>query len=539
LDRNRRLLVAVFAFAAFYQAGYSYAILDLMRFGTVDAREPFEFGYRLNVISGVYPEAAAAGIHFLDVLEQVDGQPFTGTRVLERVADARRAGDILAVVVRRPDGSRLATRIRLAAIRSTPPPLDSWFIVIAVDILLPVFCLALGFWVAAARPYDPVAWVLLGLMIGFSQMATGFAWNWPFFPAALVWNAAVGQSGGAWLVWLVVFALRFPERAPFDIRRPWLKWILIALLVVQTLVLFLLRVGSAYSFASIAFLKPFLNLLIRFPLPTYVAFVAIGVFFSLIGSKIASATTADARRRVRILYYGTVVSLSPMFVAAVFSLFHGGEFFSGLPKWLVILALVFLLLFPLTLAHVIVVQRAMQVSMVLRQGVKYTFARGGLRAMRILLIAVMITVMTAAFSQHDAAIGFRMGAIALLVMVVFFRKRFFDGASLWIDKRVLPGSVQRRADPCRTRPGGAPIHRSRTPVGYHRASRFPNPTRAAHRHLRPRPRQFLRHPDHWPAARWRLLFPRAVALSRPAQRGPQTGAGLLRRSPQLGARRRG
>jgi sigma-B regulation protein RsbU (phosphoserine phosphatase) len=403
--------------------------------GTVDAREPFEFGYRLNAISGVLPEAAAAGVHRFDVLEEVEGKPFTGTRVLDRAVDPRRAGDTLSVVVRRPDGTRVPATIRLAAIRDTPPSLNSWVVTLAVNILLPVFCLALGFWVAFARPYDHVAWLLLALMIGFSQFVGGFAWNWPLMDVALVWNAAMGQPQGAWLLWLVLFALVFPERAAFDIRRPWLKWVLLIPLILQTTVFFLLRVGSAYSYDSIAFLKPILALLLRIPIDTILAFFAIGTFFTLIFRKGSMASTSDARRRLRILYVGTVVSLFPMFILAVRNLFRGGEFFTDLPRWAIVTTLLFLLLFPLTLAYVIVVQRAMQVRMVLRQGVKYAFARGGLRAMRTLLMIGVVTVMTTAFAQRDGAWGGRTAAVGLLILVISMRKRVFDRISQGIDKR--------------------------------------------------------------------------------------------------------
>ena len=62
------------------------------------------------------------------------------------------------------------------------------------------------------------------------------------------------------------------------------------------------------------------------------------------------------------------------------------------PAWVAIVALLMMLLFPITMAYVIVVQRAMNVSVVVRQGLQYALAKNGVLVLQMLLsIGVVLT----------------------------------------------------------------------------------------------------------------------------------------------------
>jgi len=111
--------------------------------------------------------------------------------------------------------------------------------------------------------------------------------------------------------------------------------------------------------------SPLRPLLEQFPLHTYLTFVAISAFFAPLGMKSATGGTADVRRRLRILYFGTAISLTPMLIAAIIGMVREHNILNGIPPWATITALLALLLFPLTMAYVIVVQRAMEVRVVL------------------------------------------------------------------------------------------------------------------------------------------------------------------------------
>ena len=64
----------------------------------------------------------------------------------------------------------------------TSTPLNSWsnFSDLVVEFLLPGLSLLLGFWVAFRRPRDPMAWLLLALMMSFPNILRTFiVEGWP------------------------------------------------------------------------------------------------------------------------------------------------------------------------------------------------------------------------------------------------------------------------------------------------------------------------------------------------------------------------
>ena len=434
-DRYRLLLALAFVISVFCQLGNSFAAFDELRNGTRLVRGPFQFGFRMRVISGITPEAASAGVHWGDTLEQVGGQAFSGMRVLDDVIARARPGDVLPVVVRRPDGSTTAAAIRLAAERSAPASATAWVVAFALQAFMPAACLALGFWVAFLRPGDVLAWLLLGLLIGFSQFVNGFSWNWPGETAALIWYQLTGNPWGVWLIWLVCFALMFPERARFDREHPWIKWLLIGPLILLTMVMFIFFVVREHSFAAVAWLRPVLNFVLAYRVNVILSMLAISVFFSVLWYNGATALTRDGRRRLKITYFGTALSLTPLLIVVIISIFKGSDPLTGLPEWAVITTLLFLPLFPVTLAYVIVVQRAMELRVALRQSAKYTIAKGGFWLLRAGLISVAVILIRRAFSGPHPRVVDQVAGYAAIAGVVLLRRRFSEKVSLWMDRR--------------------------------------------------------------------------------------------------------
>ncbi len=110
---------------------------------------------------------------------------------------------------------------------------------------------------------------------------------------------------------------------------------------------------------------------------------------------------ADARRRMRLLYIGTNISLAPSLIIFVMSLVRGTTPDRAAPPWIVIPALAMFILFPLTFAYVIVVHRALDVRVVIRQGVRYAFARGGVQLLRLILIGAIVFAMIRLIEQAE------------------------------------------------------------------------------------------------------------------------------------------
>lgn len=142
----------------------------------------------------------------------------------------------------------------------------------------------------------------------------------------------------------------------------------------------------------------------------------------------------DERRRLRILRTGASLSLSPMFLIVVYSLARGRDIFDGVPWPVQVTGLCMLALFPLTLAYVIVVERAMDLSFVIRQSVQYWFARRGLAVLRIALISVFLSMFATSAQGASSSSWIRTAGIGLLGLVVF-RQRFVSQASTWVDRK--------------------------------------------------------------------------------------------------------
>jgi phosphoserine phosphatase RsbU/P len=93
-----------------------------------------------------------------------------------------------------------------------------------------------------------------------------------------------------------------------------------------------------------------------------------------------------------------------------------------------------MLAFPLTMAYVIVVHRAMDVRVVIRQGLQYVLARGGIRAIQLVLL---VAVTIAATSVLSGGAGFARVAlvIAAMVAMVAIGSRFADRLRHWVDRQ--------------------------------------------------------------------------------------------------------
>ncbi len=436
-----RFLVALFVFSLVYQAGVSWANIHDLLYSQSVVRQPFQFGFRMNAISGMTAEATAAGLKMFDPVMQIDGQPFHGQNQLVEILQQKRPGDKLQVEAQRPNQQPFTTSIALAPERPRPANWKEWLVTLAVTLVLPFLCLGLGFWVAFARPWDRNAWLLLALMISFSQFIIGFSWIWPLPAIGFLWYAAMGHSAGAWPIWMLLFGIYFPERLNFDRRRPWVKWILLVPLIAQTILLFWFLCAAAYNFAWAQPIRAILDFDIRYSITNILPYVAISGFFAGISVQGSFAKTPDARRRLRVLYWGTALSLTPLLLGSIYAIYKGGDIFFVLPSWAEVITLLALLLFPLTLAYVIVVQRAMEAQMVVRQGIRYALARRSLWFIRALLIAGASFYISYAFSSHRGPID-RVLALASLGFAIVLRARFSDAASAWVDRRFFREAYQ-------------------------------------------------------------------------------------------------
>jgi sigma-B regulation protein RsbU (phosphoserine phosphatase) len=353
------------------------------------ARMPFQVDEDLLTLKNLQGEAIAGGLKNGDRLLELRGEHYYGHQQMIAMQgggkDFLHPGETLPVLVRRIDGT--VHRAIIHTVGRGPSPSHSnpeW----TIRLLLatpPLICLLIGYWVAAARIRDPNAWLLLFLFAAPTVISSTPSW-WP----------------GAWVMWLgawynllqyimapalLLFGIYFPERWRVDRRAPWAKWLILAPLSACFLLMWAILAIENYAaperggwsaHATVWFdriVNP-LNL--------------IGVIFYVVAvlDKLRSATTADARRRMQVLAAGSVVGLGSLLVVFIL-LPHFGIAVDKHP-WLTLPGYLLFFAAPFSFAYVVVVQRALDIRLLLRMGTKYALARYTLLVAEFAVVAFVI-----------------------------------------------------------------------------------------------------------------------------------------------------
>ena len=301
-------------------------------------------------------------------------------------------------------------------------------------ILMPWLCLAIGFWVAEARVRDPRAWMLLGILLGIGEMTRAPVLDsrgWASIgPAVRFYH---DMAIPAWSICMMLFGIYFPQRWRFDRRFPWIKWAIGAPLAALPLWYATADAIASINYTAAApllFNRPAVNSVL-----TTLSFIAPCFFFIGLSDKYRDSSLAPGdRRRLKLLYFGTTAAMTPLFLLILFT----GIFYHRMPGDGEDLALALsdlaLLIFPLTMAYVIVVHRAMDARMVLRQGVQYALAQRGIRGLQAAVIIAVIMIAARALGS-GASTPSRFTAIALGILVAFCLKPLGEHLRLWLDRK--------------------------------------------------------------------------------------------------------
>jgi phosphoserine phosphatase RsbU/P len=402
------------------------------------ALAPFEMPRGTNTVSRPGPAAAEAGLARGDRLVAVEGRPYRGRSDLGEPLANQSVGGTLRVAVR--SEGEADSRILLLPLQA---PSSQGLPLLLLGLLVPLFCMALGFGVAAIRPLDPRAWILLMLLLGFGQfteLKVAESWRLPG-PIAVFAGFYAALMQAAWPLGMLMFGVRFPERLALDRRAPWLKWLLVAPIALSAL----LDAGAAVDAVSWAAAEPFARAHRALgAIPLVAGMAAIGSFFAALGYRHGKTAAADERRRLALLRWGATIGLTPVWLLVLFSLWSGRAM-GELPAVLLVPALLLLAVFPLTLAYAIVVERAMDVRVVLRQGLQYALAQRGVRVVQALAsLAVLVTVVSLASSPGTRRPQ-RLSYIGWGVTFVVVSQRLAERARAFIDTRFFGDAARREA----------------------------------------------------------------------------------------------
>jgi sigma-B regulation protein RsbU (phosphoserine phosphatase) len=237
------------------------------------------------------------------------------------------------------------------------------------------------------------------------------------------------------MIWLFLFGIYFPE--PFPIESRWarwnqLQWIVIIPLAVWAVADMVVDIGAVENYASFFFLQRIFG---RFAgLINFLHVVVPVALCVCLAVKFRLAVSSDARRRVRLLFAGAVVSLAPVLSLNIAAHVLGVNAEQYFPHWLNIASWLMFFLFPVTLAYVVMVHRAMDVRVVVRQGLQYAVARGGIRALRLAIAVVLGAAIFSLIAHVGNTSLVKYVIIALGVAVWFGLRRLLESLRAWIDR---------------------------------------------------------------------------------------------------------
>jgi len=385
----------------------------------------------------VTKEAAEAGIRTGDEVLSIGGRPYEGLGDWAQPFAATSIGGSIPVVLRSSDPSTPGERTVVLPVGAAP--MDVWRLagVLTLYFLLPAICVLLGFWVTFQRPRDPMAWLLLALMLTFPHIFESYkaeAWPPGWREAAMFYHASLGS-----LLPLVMFLFGrlFPE--PFPAGTLWdktwkvLQWVLAVPFTIFAMIGAIELVIDLSSYRSAVVLErathPFDRVL------QAMVYLLIGSFFAAMGVKYGISRSPDARRRLRILCWGAAIAWTPALLVTLYPRLQGKSVANVFPQWLILAALAPLVLFPLTLAYVIVVQKAMDVSVALRQGLQYALAKSGVRVLQVASVIAVALAAGEILSDPSHGRVIKTGVILFGIVIALRIRKIADQLRAWIDRR--------------------------------------------------------------------------------------------------------
>lgn len=425
-------LILLFAFAISAMAVHYGNIVGRLNLDPKPYRIPF--GFFNGAATNLTEKARDAGIEAGDKIKSINGTPIEKNDDFFTFQNQINSPEPLLITIEKTDEGNATVTKEIQIYPTEFVASAGYYGGVLVNFLfvyfLPTFCVLLGFWVVFLRPHDYLAWFLLFLLCGLGSFALE------------------GYQGGSlvglfrrfffnsFALSMLLFAIYFPERWSVDKKIPWAKWILVVPLGFQIIVGLLDSAKTMLGVNLIDYLESLTSFYSNYP-AIFANMFAIGLFFAILSHKAFTVKNSDSRRRLKLMAFGTTLAMLPTFLLILYATLSQakGSFFDIFPEWLAILALLMMILFPTTMAYVIVVQRAMNVSVVVRQGLQYALAKNGVLIVQIILsIAVVLTAFSFA-SDTTTNRPQKIIFIALGVMSVFLIRLLADKIKIWVDKK--------------------------------------------------------------------------------------------------------
>ena len=337
-----------------------------------------------DLVTSIYKNSPAekAGLRAGDCILKAGGEGLESSYSIPDIWARHKPGDAIDLTVKRPNvPAPLAIRGVFRAYRSPTGEAGlTEHMGRDVTSTLPVGFLVVGLAVLFLRLEDLNAW-LLALMFACTIAVPGFPSGWqtpgPSLRRFAMAYRAIFNGFNAALFYL--FFAVFPARSPLERRAPWLKWLGLGLGL--SMALPGLAVG-AYQVPSVVarLLGQRGTRLVQ--LSYGYGFVTLGLL-SLVSNALG-APTPEARRKIRVILWGTLVGVVPVLLAFAAQDILGFHISLGLGAVLVVL----LYLFPLSFAYAVVKHRVLEIPVLLKRSARYLLVQRGFLFLHILVSIV-------------------------------------------------------------------------------------------------------------------------------------------------------
>ena len=241
----------------------------------------------------------------------------------------------------------------------------------------------------------------------------------------------------SWSLWMMLFGQYFPNRRADHWWNRLARWVLGVPLAAGALIgafVSAIVTEEATAFAPLQRIFSALGVTL-----TVFAMIAVVSFFFDMAFKMRSATPDD-RRRLKLLYGGALVSLPLQFMVFLWSLLTRRPV-ASVPEWILAPAFALMAVFPLTLAYVIVVEKAMEPRVAVRQGLQYALASRGARALQMLVMGALLVIAVRVVTQPDLRRPQQVMFLGLAFLIMFWLRRAGERLRGWIDRRFFREAV--------------------------------------------------------------------------------------------------
>src|SRR2546426_11524861 len=357
--------------------------------------------------------AAAAGLEPGDLVRAIGGRPLVPYAPLRDTVVRGRPGDVVRLTIERP--GEAAPKVLSVVLGPLPAgqggePTPAGAIAIELVTFFPVVFLVVGFSVLFMRLHDLNAWLLALLFAGFIAVAPLLEIV-TFIPRSLRGFAVAYKVifHGLFGAFSYYFCAVFPVPSPIDRRLPWLKsWLLAgAAALAVPLGIAAYRAGSfdpVFRFADLA--GPTVT---SATLSIYFFGATILALASLIWKGLR-APTLEARRKTRVIVWGTVAGVLPFMALNAAALFMRRDLYY-FPFWVWAPSVLAVLLMPLSFAYAIIKHRVLEIPLLLRLGARYLLVQRGFTVL-LVLAGAAVTLLFAEWSSGFLRTRLDLGAAA-------------------------------------------------------------------------------------------------------------------------------